>query len=155
MDQERDVLLSEVRYAERLSQRTARLYRHVSALATFLTVAGASGTATALASSVPAWVSITGAAVLTMFGALKLAVRPDEKAVAAEADQHRYARLRADALDMDAPALRAALEKARETDTPEIESLREVAYNDTVCEIGREDYARPLTLQQRLLAALA
>ena len=56
---------------------------------------------------------------------------------------------------MDAQALRAELAKARESDAAEVELLRDVAYNDVVVESGRSDLASPLTLPQKLIAALA
>ena len=56
---------------------------------------------------------------------------------------------------MTAEQLAAALAKAGETDTPEIEALRDVAYNDVVREIGRDDHVVPLSATQRLFAALA
>ena len=56
---------------------------------------------------------------------------------------------------MSADEFRAALNKARETDTTEIETLRDVAYNDLVTEIGRADLRAPLRPGQRLLGALA
>ena len=56
---------------------------------------------------------------------------------------------------MDEVTLRTALQKARESDTAEVEPLRDVAYNDVVIEIGRGEFAVPLSSHQRILAALA
>lgn len=148
-------LLNEVRYAERLCQRTARIYRHLQAGTVFLTVLGGSGVMSALASSVPTWLPVVGAALLATFGALNLAIRPADKAAANEADCKRYAQLRTAGLSMNETELAQALSKARESDTAEVESLRDVAYNDVVVEMGRADAAVALSPYQRILGAFA
>ena len=51
--------------------------------------------------------------------------------------------------------LAAELQKARESDTPEVELLRDAAYNDLVREVGRSDLCTPLSLGQRMASALA
>jgi hypothetical protein len=48
-----------------------------------------------------------------------------------------------------------ALEETRQGDAPEIEPLRDVAYNDVARELGRPDAVVALTPLQRALAALA
>ena len=152
---EKETLLDEIRYTERLCQRTARLYRHLQTLTVFLSVLGGSGVISAVAGAVPAWMPIAGGVLLAVFGALNLSVRPADKATANEADMKRYAQLRTAAVKMDASQLKEALEKARESDTQEVEALRDVAYNDVTYEIGRPDAAVPLKVHQRLLSALA
>lgn len=149
------ILLNEVRYAERLCQRTARLYRHMQTFGTFATVLGGSAVLTALSAAFPAWVSVAGAVAFSVFGAAMIATRPADKAAANEADMRRYAKLRTEGLLMDEAALRAALRKLQETDTPEMESLREVAYNDVMREIGQDAHVVPLRLGQRWIALLA
>lgn len=155
MPKSHTALLNEARYAERLCERTARFYRRIQVFGTFATIVGGSATLSALAQGVPPWVSVGGAAAMTVFGALLVAMRPGERVAANEADARRYAKLRTEALAMTAEQLAAALAKAGETDTPEIEALRDVAYNDVVREIGRDDHVVPLSATQRLYAALA
>ncbi len=154
-DERKAILLNEVRYAERLCARTARFYRRVQAVGTFGAVLGGSGTLGSLSSAVPAWVSVGGAALLACFGALLVAMRPADKAAANEADVRRYAKVRTEGLRQTADELQAALDRARESDVPEIEALRQVAYNDMVREVGRPDCAAPLNRRQRLMALLA
>ena len=154
-DQRKAILLGEARYAERLTRRTARLYRRIAWACAFLGVVGGSGVVSALSMRVPDWVSVTGAVILMMVAAVTLTVRPVEKAVANETDARKYAALRTAAGPMSADEFQSALNKARETDTAEIEPLREVAYNDIVTEIGRADLKAPLRVGQRLLGALA
>lgn len=59
------------------------------------------------------------------------------------------------AVSMESKELEQALEEAHVGDAPEIESLRDVAYNDVVLELNREDCLIPLTLKQRLLREFA
>ena len=152
---DKTTFIHEIRYAERICQRTARLYRRVQTLGTWLTVVAGSATLSALNYQVPSWVSATGAVVMAMTGAALLAIRPADKAAANEADARKYASLRQEAQGMTEVQLRLALDKARISDVPEIETLRDVAYNDTVTEYGRHDCVVPLRMHQRVLAALA
>lgn len=156
MDEDREVAFSEIRYAERLCLRTARLYRRLQAIGTFLTVVSGSAVLTAFAQGVPMFVRVAGAVGFAVFGAALIAVRPADKAASNEADAKRYAQLRtaADGLE-SAAAVRAALDKARESDAAEVEGLRDVALNDVLQEIGRPDEVKSLSPKQRLLAALA
>ena len=155
MTDSHEILLNEVRYAERLCLRTARLYRHAQTVGVFVTVLSGSAAMSGLTSAAPPGLAIGGLIALSIFGAAMLAIRPAEKAVTNEVDAKRYAQLRTAAVAMDVPAFRAALAKAREIDAPEIETLRDVAFNDVVTEIGRHDLAVPLSVHQKLLAALA
>lgn len=151
----RAILLNEIRYAERLCQRTARLYRRIQTFGGFVAVVSGSAVLSALSAQFAPWVSLGGAVCLTVLGAILLTVRPGDKAAAAEADQKRYSALRAQAMDLDDEALQRALNKTREGDSAEIESLRDVAYNDLVVEVGRPEHLVPLTPLQRLLALMA
>lgn len=152
---DKTLLLGEVRYAERLCQRTARLYRRLQAVTVFLSVVGGSGVISGMAEQVPPWMPITGGLLLAVFGAIGLAVRPADKAAANDNDARRYAQLRTAAMAMTAEELQVALNKARESDTQEVDALRDVAYNDLAYELGREDQAIPLRVHQKLLSALA
>ncbi len=149
------ILLGEIRYAERLTQRTARLYRKVATFCTFIAVLGGSSLMASTAAGVPDWLKFLGIGLLAVAGAAAIAVRPLEKAIANEADARKYASLRTQGLVMDDAQLDAALQKARESDVPEVELLREVAYNDMLVEIGRDDLRTSLSSRQRLLEVIA
>ena len=155
MSDDRHTMLSEIRYAERLCQRTARLYRHVQALGTGLSVIGGSAALSALSKTTPDWLAIAGAVVFTVAGAMLIAIRPADKAAPNEVDVKRYAALRARASSLDDKALRAAIDEAHLSDAVEVDSLRDVAYNDVAQEVGQPGYKIPLTLPQRMLAAIA
>lgn len=149
------ILMGEIRYAERLTQRTARLYRRASTFCTFIAVLGGGSLMASFAESVPDWLQFFGLGLLAVAGAAAVAVRPLEKAITNEADARKYASLRTQALAMDEIQLEVALQKARESDVPEVELLRDIAYNDTLMEIGRQDLNAPLSCRQKVLELLA
>lgn len=155
MPKPRDVLLNEIRYAERLCQRTARLYRRLQAVGTFLTVVSGGATLSALAASIPPWVGLAGGAAFAVFGAAMIAIRPADRAAANEADIRKYAQLRSGASRLNEQELEDALNRAHEAGAPEIEPLRDVAFNDVMAEIGQDAMQQPLRPLQRLLSALA
>lgn len=148
-------LKAEIRYAVRLTQRTARLYRRGQSFGVFLSVLGGSGAMASMAGGVPPWLTIGGGLLLAIAGAALIAVRPADKAAANEADARRYQALMAKADDMTPEELAQALEEAHQGDAPEIEPLRAVAYNDVLAEINREDQLLPLSPTARVLKALA
>lgn len=148
-------LRSEARYAERLCHRTARLYRRVQTIGTFLTIVGGSGTLAAMVHDIPAWIPSLGAVVMAIFGAALIAVRPGDKAAANESDAKRYSALLASTVGFNAVDFERALELARQSDAAEIEGLRNVAYNDIVREIGAESAAVKLSPTERFLAIVA
>ena len=98
---------------------------------------------------------IAGAVVLTIAAAALIAIRPADKAAQNEADTRRYAALLNRSNGLNEAQLSQALDEARQADTAEVESLRDVAWNDVVEEIGCGETKVPLTLPQRLLAAIA
>jgi hypothetical protein len=151
----KEQLIAEIRYAIRLTQRTARFYRHIQSTGTFLAILGGSATLTTLSNSLPHWISLAGGALLAIAGAALIAIRPADKAAANENDHRRYQTLMTKATALDTDALTAALEEAHQGDAPEIESLREVAYNDVMFEINRADCLVPLTVWQKILSGLA
>lgn len=155
MTDARHELTRQIRYAVRLTQRTARLYRRIQTAGTFLSVIGGSATLSLLSQSLPDWIGIAGAGLLALAGAGLIAIRPADKAAQNESDARRYLALAAKAHELDDVALAAALEEAHQADCPEIESLRDVAFNDMVAEYGRVDAAVPLTPAQRLLSSIA
>ena len=155
MTERHAILLGEIRYAERLTQRTARLYRRAATFCTFVAVLGGSSLMASVAAGAPAWLKFLGLALLALAGAAAISVRPLEKAIANEADARKYASLRTQGQTMDDVQLDAALQKARESDVPEVELLRDIAYNDLLMEIGRQDMRTALSGRQKLLEVIA
>lgn len=151
----RHELIYQIRYAIRLTERTARLYRRIQTAGTFLAIVGGSATLSLLAGQLPDWIGICGAGLLTLSGAALIAIRPADKAAQNEADTKRYSSLMTKANSLDDKALKAALDEAHQSDCPEVESLRDLAYNDTICEYGRTDATVPLSPVQKILSAVA
>jgi len=148
-------LKAEIRYAIRLTQRTARLYRRVQTVGIFLAIIGGSATMASIADNIPAWITATGGILLAAAGAMLIAVRPADKAALNEYDGRRYQTLLARSGDMNDAELEQALEETRTGDTPELEPLRAVAYNDIAQEMGRQDAMIALSPIQRLLQSIA
>ncbi len=151
----REQLEGEIRYAIRLTQRTARLYRNLQVFGVFVATVGSSATISAVAQLAPPALGMMGAAALTLAGAALLSIRPADKAAANEADLRRYEALKVKAHSLDNEALALAIDESHRGGAQEIEALRLVAYNDVAREFNRADMLQPLSLRQRLLAVLA
>jgi hypothetical protein len=155
MSFDRTQALGEIRYAERLCQRTARIYRRAQTAGVFVSALAGTAAIAAAAQWLPAPLAAAGALLMAVSGSALLVIRPGDKALQNEADVRRYAQLRAASVDLSDAELERALWKARELDAPEIEALRDVAWNDVARELGRPELATPLSLSQRAMAALA
>jgi hypothetical protein len=151
----KEELQSEIRYAIRLCERTARFYRRIQAIGAFLALVGGSSTLSALSSHVQPWVAIVGGILLTLSGSALMVIRPADKAAVNDTDLRRYKKLYTKSNSMTLQELEIALAEARESDAPEIEVLRMVAYNDMVKEIGRLDKVQALTALQKVFSCLA
>lgn len=145
----------EIRYAIRLTQRTARLYRRVQTTGVFLSILGGSAMMASVTNGIPGWLTGAGTALLAISGAALIAIRPADKAAQNESDVRRYQALMARADGLDVHALSLAIEEAHVGDAPEVEPLRDVAYNDVAIESNRPDVLIPLSPLQKLLSALA
>lgn len=152
---DRDQFNAEARYAIRLCQRTARLYRRIQSAGTFVSILGGSATLAGVAAQLHPAVAGAGVVSMAIAGAALIAIRPADKAANNEADVRRYQALMAKSATLDDGALQQALDEARQGDAQEVEPLRNVAYNDMVLEINRPDQLIPLTAGERLLKSLA
>lgn len=154
MDNAKEDLQFNLRYAQRLCQRTARFYRRLQTTLTFISLLAGSSAVAALAAQMPvpsAWLL----AAFAVFGCANLALRPAEKIAANEADVRKYGALLAKVGGTDVATLQQLLDEARLSDTAEIEPLRPVAYNDVVLEIDEPEALIPLSPMQKLMGALA
>ena len=148
-------MIGEIRYAIRLCQRTARLYRRVQTAGTFIGVVGGSAAIAGLAGTLPSAVTVLGGVLISLAGAALIAIRPADKAAMNEADVRRYQAIMVKSHQLNDDALAAAIDEAHAGDAPEIEPLRNVAYNDVALELNRADAMVNLTFAERLLRALA
>lgn len=151
----RTELMSESRYAIRLTQRTARLYRRIQTSGVFLSILGGSAALVTVTGGVPLWLTACGGVLLAVSGAALVAIRPADKAALNEADTRRYTALIAKAHAMTDQEFAAAIDEAHQSDAQEVEPLRAVAYNDIALELNRPDVVIPLNTVQKLLATLA
>ncbi|WP_296001729.1 hypothetical protein [Rugamonas sp.] len=154
MEANKEQLQVDVRYAQRLCERTARFYRRIQTSLTFLTMLAGSGAIAALSARMPAISTGLGIA-FAICVSINMAVRPADHIAANDADVRKYAALLAKAHGLDAAALAGLLSEARLSDTAEIEPLRAVAYNDVMLEIDRPDALIELGRFQKFLGALA
>lgn len=107
----RDELTGEVRYAIRLTQRTARLYRRVQTSGVFLSILGGSAALVSVTGGVPLWLTACGGVLLAVSGAALVAIRPADKAALNEADTRRYTALIAKASSMNDQEFVAAIDE--------------------------------------------
>lgn len=155
MQKSREQLQGEIRYAMRLCQRTARLYRRVQTCSALLIILAGSGALVAISARMSSELTITCVFLFAAFGAVNIAVRPAEKAAQNESDVRKYAALLLKAEQVDTLELAKLLAQARQSEVQEVEPLRDVAFNDLMLEINRADQVVPLRLSQRALRALA
>jgi hypothetical protein len=155
MDSPREQLQAEIRYAMRLCQRTARLYRRMQSLFTFFTVLAGSSALVSVSANLPTTSTLLAALVFAMAGAANLATRPADKIATNEADVRKYAALLLKSETLDPAQVRILIAEARQSDAPEIEPLRHVVFNDVMLETGREDHVVPLTMTQRFFNVIA
>lgn len=154
MDENKEELQFNLRYAQRLCQRTARFYRRMQTMLTFISLLAGSSAVAALAAQmlVPsAWLL----GVFAVFSCINLAIRPADKIAANDADVRKYGALLAKLNILDTPVLQQMLDEARLSDTTEVEPLRAVAYNDVVMEIDEPDSLIELSPMQKLMGVLA
>ena len=154
MDETKEELQFNLRYAQRLCQRTARFYRRLQTTLSFISLLAGSSSVATLTAQLPvpsAW--LLGA--FAIFGCINLALRPADKIAANEADVRKYGALLAKVNSVDVAALQQMLDEARVSYTTEIEPLRPVAYNDVVLEVDEPEAMIPLSPMQKLMGALA
>lgn len=153
----REQLIGEIRYAVRLTERTARLYRHIQTIGTFFSIVGGSATMSLLSSQVPPSLGLIGAIMLTVAGAALIAIRPADKAAQNEAEMRRYQALMVKGKDrsVDDERLAMLIEESRQGAIHQVDSLRDVAFNDVALELNRPDVLIPLSAAQKMLALFA
>jgi hypothetical protein len=155
MEKTKEQILGEIRYSQRLCQRTARLYRRAQTTFTFLSVLAGSAGLVAVSSKLPVSYALASACAFAVLAAINLAIRPAERIAQNESDVKKYAALIAKSTDLEVSEIAKLLAEARQSDAPEVEPLRDVAFNDVMLEINRADSLIPLSRPQKVLAALA
>jgi len=110
-----------------------------------------------LSSVAPNWVGLAGAAMLTVAGAALIAIRPADKAAQNEAAMKCYQALMIKGKDntVSDDQLVAAIEDALQGAIHQVESLRNVAYNDVALEFNRPDVLITLSATEKALSIFA
>lgn len=155
MEPTKEQLQAEARYAQRLCQRTARLYRRVQTTFTFMSIVAGSAALVSISAQLPKELTLGCAIAFAVFSAINIAIRPAERVAQNESDVRKYAALLAKSDELEALAIHKLIAEARQSDVPEVEPLRDVAFNDVMREINREDAIIPLSRSQRFLCAIA
>src|SRR5471032_100158 len=104
MDPNKEQLQIDLRYAQRLCERTARFYRRIQASLTFLTMLAGSGAIAALSAQMPTG-SIWLGVAFAVFGCINMTIRPADRIAANDADVRKYAALLVKARTLDATAI--------------------------------------------------
>jgi len=155
-DKERQKLCSEIRYTQRLAQRSARLWWRIDAIGTLAFVLGSAGAVSNLANLLPSYIAALASFCTVLIAAVMVCLRPAHKASLNDADVRKYSELMTlERSGTSTPKLAALIAKAHQTDAPEIETLRDVAYNDVCNEINRAEHAVKLNFWQRTMSAMA
>jgi len=155
-DKERQKLCSEIRYTQRLAQRSARLWWRIDAVGTLTFVLGSSVSVANFVKLLPPFIGASASVITILIATLMVCLRPAQKASLNEADVRKYDELLVlERSGTSTQKLAVLLAKAHQTDAPEIETLRDVAYNDVCSEINRADYACKLSVWQRTMAIMA
>jgi hypothetical protein len=155
MNKTKDQLKGEIRYAIRLCQRQSRFYRRIQSVGVFFSIIGGSATFSILMTSMPHGLSFFGAGLLACSGAALIAIRPADKAALNESDIRRYQTLMVKLNALNEADIETAIEEARQSDVQDIESLRNVAFNDVMREINRDDQIIQLSPAEKLMALFA
>ena len=120
MDRTKEQLHAEIRYAQRLCQRTARLYRRAQTTFTFLSIVAGSGALVSVSAQQPHSLTIGLAAAFACFAAANIAMRPAEKVAQNDSDVKKYAALLSKSESLAPPQIAQLLAEARQTDAPEV-----------------------------------
>lgn len=145
----------EIEYAMRLCLRHRRFFGRMRITFLCIKLFGTTAAVSALLAKNPEWAVIGGLA-LSLVGILDQVIDPSRRRAAFVQDYKRYAAVKRAAAGKTASDVAKLVAKAREDDADEIESLRNVAFNDTVRQEGRDEtYAVRLNALETLFRALA
>ncbi|WP_414430829.1 hypothetical protein ACMG4M_05215 [Alcanivorax sp. IL3] len=125
-----------INFGRRFNERYARLYRRIHGLVYFVQIGGTISAFTAYTTQHPEFAGWAGLVIATAT-TLDITIRPSEKAATATAIRNSYLslsrqarRLTGEEIDDEIARLRA------EGATTDLESLRAVAHNDVLTEMG-------------------
>lgn len=150
-----DTLFS-LRYAVRVLERHARLWRNVDNLVRLGSLLAGSGAIAALAAQSHA-LTLAAGVVFALLQGVEFALRPAEGAARSMAQRRPYADLLARQSELDDGAIDAGYQRIVADDeivVPEL--LRYLAYNDVLAERGCDaSFAYPASAAMRCMALIA
>jgi len=144
----------DIRYGARYGLRMRRLFSVIKNTITFLELLGGSAAFGAWLANRPALAGAMGL-VLAVVAALNQTIQPAENRAMCSELHRRYTELDRLAPTLDVAALEDRLRDLRETDAPEIEALRTVAFNDNLRENGYDSGFADETRWGRFVAFFA
>ncbi|MCK0743585.1 hypothetical protein [Chromohalobacter nigrandesensis] len=141
-------------YSVRYMILQERLYKRLAGLFKFTSLFGGSAAFAGLITASPL-VTGTSGLLITASTVLDFVISPEQKALQCKEARQKFQKLLRKADELDIAAFDRRAEKIAMLDTPNIESLRIPAYNDSMCERGRTDFVQPLSFRQRVIRAIA
>ena len=108
-----------------------------------------------LKTSTPGWLVTLIALIWAALHAAGQIMKPGERSALNLHDSRRYSRLRTRHRASKPSTIQRELDKLRETDTPEVESLRDIAWNDVMVESGNTSQVVKLSWFQHVLRYLS
>ena len=151
-----DTLFS-LRYAVRVLERQSRFWRRLDGALRFLTIVSGSAAFAALLTQQSPAINAVALAAFAALQALEFSLQPGQRAAMAWVARLPYLEAMADQSAMDDDSLEAAYRAALlRDDIQAFESLRRIAYNDVVEEMGcSPEHAYTLGGWHQMMRAMA
>ncbi len=144
----------DVRYAARYCLLQRRLYTRAMALFLGVELLGGSAAFAGWLGNTPA-LAAWSALMLAIVAAANIVFGPAEKRMLCELQRRRWTALDARAPGLTLEELDREIAQLRAEEIPEIELLRQPAFNDAMRENGRTDALVPLTFAERMVSSIA
>lgn len=146
-----------LRYAVRVLERQARLWRHIDGAFRMLAILSGSSALAAMLTQQASAISISGMVAFAVFQAVEFSAQPGLKAAEAWAERKPYLSIISKQSRLSDTELEQAYQDALEQDgVLAFESIRRLAYNDVTIEKGCAASALfPLNRWQRIVSILA
>jgi hypothetical protein len=148
-------LLWSIRYAMRFGRLQARLFDRIGKSIKALTLFFGTAAFVSVVADIH-WILAASGLTLALLAILDAIWDPSGRAAKTRELEMRFALLNRDAPGMQPEAIQRAIDELYDPEVPQVEALRQVAYNDTLTESGGPpDYKFQLNGWQRFLAKLA
>jgi hypothetical protein len=150
-----DGLQFQLRYATRVLELQARFWRKIDTTIRIFSFLSGTAAFAAIVSS-HSWLTLFFGVIFALLQAVEFVVSPSSHALEAKESGKLYKAVQASNVRKDKDLLEQALLDARKQDEVTVfDSLRHIAYNDVVKEIGHPEDSFDLTRWQRLVALMS